>query len=247
VHRLAAAGCQFAKLLFMRRPILVIVALLVFITARSQKTEIRAGFSSGLFSFSGSSATSHSFFNYSQSLGITYTNDPYGSNEGFSYGLVADMQRIAKNNFIMGFGLAWEKLRSKQLIDAVSGYSTNNAKGTTYLEFNFINTNPFAGYRIHSGAVSIDIVGGFDIAFCVKAREEGKATASDGKAFRSSLDRKTITTDIRPRIQAATTYKRTGIYFGYSIGLPDYMKNYIGGNPDAHSRLLRFGITYQLK
>ena len=48
------------------------------------------------------------------------------------------------------------------------------------------------------------------LAFCLTAEENGNATAENGTTYSTSLDRKTTTTDIRPRLQISTGYKNYG-------------------------------------
>ena len=95
--------------------------------------------------------------------------------------------------------------------------------------------------------IHLDITGGVDLAYCLSAKENGSATATDGTIFTTNTDRKTITTDIRPRIQGTFSYHKAGIYIAYSHGFGNYMDGYIGGINEAYARLLRFGISYQLK
>jgi len=85
------------------------------------------------------------------------------------------------------------------------------------------------------------------LAFCLTAEENGNATAENGTTYSTSLDRKTTTTDIRPRLQISTGYKNSGIYLGYSFGQSNYKAGYVGGTNEAYAEFLRFGFTYLLK
>jgi len=94
----------------------------------------------------------------------------------------------------------------------------------------------------------MDVTGGLDLAYCTKAMEKGEAKASDGETYKAATDRKTIDLDFRPRLQVAASYKRNGIYAGYSFGLVDYKSGYRGGVANnAYSRLFRFGLTWRLR
>jgi len=226
-------------------------AIFIFTNCYGQKTEYRLGFSSGLFSFSGVSAEKISFINYSVNYNIAYTNNPYGSQQGFCYGFSGNLKRILKNNFVFGIEAGYERLRSKISIDRVVNYdgiltTQYLVDGKTFLDFSFINLEPFAGYRIISNKSSFDLTAGIDIAYCLDAEEKGEATGANGTTYKTSEDRKTISIDIRPRLQISTGYKNFGVYLGYSFGLPNYKSGYVGGTNEAYASFMRFGFTYLL-
>lgn len=221
----------------------------------AQKTEISASLNSGLFSFSGSGAEKTSSMNVSDPGREGYTNNPYGSKNGLSYGLSVKIQQVFKQKIIIGAGLGYEMLRSKISLNRVSitpydiGFTVqNNATGKTNLNSQFINLDIFGGYRFDHKKIRLDVTGGFDIAYCAKAMEKGKAKTTAGEIFTTSIDRKTTSIDFRPRLQLAASYKKVGVYLGYSLGLNDYKNNYIGiYNKYTYARLIRFGLTYRLK
>ena len=143
-------------------------------------------------------------------------------------------------------------MRSKISLNSVNGFDGTStfpkaASGETFLNSNSLNLNPFGGYRFNINKFPLDLVGGFDIGSLLDTREKGNATATDGVEYSTSLDRKTIKMDFRPRIQISTDYKKLGLYLGYSIGLVNYMEDYIGGVNEAYSKIIRFGLTYQIK
>ena len=240
-------------MLNMKNLILTITALLTLTIARGQKTEYRISLNSGLFSFAGRSASETSFINFfNDHTKSGYTNNPYGSKDGLCYGMSGNIQRVTKRNFILGMDLGYEILRSKISIVGVSGYTGTStfeysATGQTFLNYNFMNINPFFGYRIIEKPIILDITGRIDVAHCFKAQEEGNATDSNGTKYETFGDRKTIKSEVRPRIQISTYYKNFGLYFGYSYGLTNYMSDYRGGIFESYARLLRFGLTYQIK
>lgn len=236
----------------MQKLFFTIVFPLITTISYAQKTEIGISLNSGLFSFTGQSAETVSFINYSDQTKSGYTNNPYGAKNGLCYGFSGSVKRISKKNIIAGLDLGYEVLRSKILINEISGYTGNStynydAKGQTCLKYNFINLHPFLGYRFTSNNIIIDLTGGFDIAYCLKAKEAGNATSATGIKYETSIDRKTIKTDIRPRLQIATNYKKAGVYIGYSPGLANYKSRSLGGTNECYARLVRFGLTYQVK
>lgn len=236
----------------MQKVFLTFLTLLFLVNAFGQKTEVRMTLSSGLFSFTGQSAEATSVINYSDYTKSGYTNNPYGSEDGLCYGLSGNFKRVSKRNFIAGLDLGYEKVRSKISINGISDYTgtstyESNATGQTFLNYSFINLTPFMGYRFPLHTISLELTAGIDIAYCLKAREDGKATATNGTEYETSVDRKTIKIDIRPSIQISTNYKKFGLFAGYSFGLVNYKSGYIGGINECYARLFRFGITYVLK
>lgn len=236
----------------MPKIILTIIGLCFLKISYGQKTEFRISLNSGLFSFTGKSAGSISFINYSDEGKSGYTNNPYGSKNGLGVGLSGNIKRISKRNFILGVDLGYELLRSKIQINGISGYSGNStynldAKGETFLNNQFINLAPFVGYRLSANKINLDFTGGIEIGYFLSSRENGSATASDGTTYVTSVDRKDIKIDIRPGIQLAANYRKVGAYVGYSFGVSNYKSGNIGGSNACYSRLSRFGLTYQLK
>lgn len=226
--------------------------ILISITAFGQKTELKLSFNSGLFSFTGAAAENNTFINFDDKGYYGYTNNPYGSKNGLCYGLSGNIKRVTKRNLILGFDLGYEVLRSKILIDRMSFYTDNStyqseATGESFLKYSSINLYPQIGYRFNTIPVSFDVTGGFDLGYCLKATEKGNATLWNGAIYITSVDRETIKTDIRPRLQVSTNYKKAGFYVGYSYGLANYLSGSKGGSPEAYARLIRFGLTYKLK
>ena len=114
------------------------------------------------------------------------------------------------------------------------------------LNFNFINLHPFAGYRLRVKPLTADITGGIDLGYCQDARENGYAESIKDLVVTTSVSRKTISFDARPRLQLSFGYKKYGAYLGYSVGLVNYKSGYIGGVNECYSRIMRFGISYRL-
>lgn len=236
----------------MKKIIYTIFTTFLLTAACGQKTELQFQLNSGLFSFSGKSAENSSFINYSDQNKSGYTNNPYGSKSGLSFGVSGNIKRLTKNRLLFGTEIGFEILRSKTRITEISGYTGSTtynygANGQTFLNYYFLNLHPFIGYRIMAGNLPFDLTAGLDIGYCIDAKEKGKATATNGMLYETSVDRKTIKSDIRPRFQIATRYNKIGVFCGYSIGVTNYKPGYIGGTNECYARLLRFGLTYQLK
>ena len=119
--------------------------------------------------------------------------------------------------------------------------------GQTILSNHFVNASPYLGYRIDSKTVEFDLTAGLEVSYLLGVRERGKAV-SNGAIYRTSQARDTgINFDVRPKLQLSATHKKVGLYVGYAHGLPNYLPGYDGGNLEARSRLIRFGIVYKIK
>jgi hypothetical protein len=236
----------------MRKALLLLLTLLSLSSLSAQKTDFGLPLNSGLFSFAGRSATSTSAINSDADLPASnYTNNPYGSRVGFCDGLSAELKRVTRERLLLGVSIGYEALRSRlditsiNVFNGVDAYSLA-AHGHTVLTSNFINLFPSVGYRFLPGKISVDLTVGLDFGYCVSADENGKAAATNGATFSTSQGRKTISTDVRQRLQISIGFHKTAVYVGYSQGLSNYLAGYVGGTNDAHSRILRFGLQYWL-
>jgi hypothetical protein len=235
------------------KQVFLTMSVLLFLTSVSgQKTEFNGAMNSGLFSFSGLSSRGTTSINWDDRTNSGYTNEPYGSKSALCYGFSFNVKRVTKRNLLFGIDLGYETLRSKISIDRIDGYTgfstyQYNATGKTFLNSDFLNLNPFLGYRIYSKNISFDLAGGFDFGYCLKGTENGNARASNGIKYTTSGDSKSGIIDIRPRFQFSASYNKLGLYAGYSYGLLNYMMWVKGdGIWEVYSRDLRFGITYQI-
>jgi hypothetical protein len=226
--------------------VFLLLSSLIPLSLQAQDLELHANLNSGLYSFHGGGTTAVSRINFA-----TYTNNPYGTRGGLSYGLSFDLKKTTRSKFIYGADLGYEMLRSKVKLDYsdVIGDIASSFAGRTYLNTSFINLFPFLGTRFNSQRRPIDLVAGLDIGYILSANEDGDAKSTDNAQFHieTSGDRKTLNTDFRPRIQLSTSFDRIGCYIGYSYGLKSYKGGMIGSSPEAYARMLRFGLSYRLK
>jgi hypothetical protein len=215
-------------------------------TSRAQQLEVRASLNSGFYSYRGNGAESVSRID-----DVAYTNNPYGSKGGLSYGLSLNIRQVMKSNFIFGADLGYEMLRSKVKLEYfdVIGDIASDFEGRTYLNTSFINLFPYVGGRFTVSQQPFDIVGGLDVGKVLSSKENGDAKSIDNSQFhiQTSVDRKRLKTDFRPRIQLSTDFERTGVYVGYSHGIRNYKAGLQGITVDAYSRMLRVGLTYRIK
>lgn len=224
---------------------LLLSSLLISLSSKAQQLEVRTSLNSGFYAYRGNGAESVSRIN-----GTTYTNNPYGSKGGLSYGLSFNIRKVAKSHFIFGADLGYEMLRSKVKLDYfdVIGDIASDFRGKTYLNTSFINLFPYLGGRFKINQQSFDLVGGLDMGYVLSSREKGDAKSIDNSQFHieTSVDRKYIKTDFRPRIQLSTDFDKIGLYVGYSHGLSNYTANLIGRDAETYSRMWRVGLSYRL-
>lgn len=211
-----------------------------------QKTEYSFHLNSGGSAYRGPSAESASAINLSDTNIASYTNNPYGKQLGFSYGLAGQVQRVTRKHMLVGMQAGYEVLQSRVSIANISSRGFNTATtGHTTLANQFINAHPFLGYRVALNAVAIDLTAGPELGFLRRSHEEGKATAQ-GQTYTTDLDRTHPNTDVRVRLNLAAYYKHVGLTLGYSRGLTDYQGNYVGGLNGVYSQVFRAGLAYRI-
>jgi len=236
----------------LNRHFLIVITLLVSVQfSYGQKTEINFNVYSGLFSFRGDGATSNStIISYPLlTTPTTYTINPYGKRSEFSYALELQGQRISRRKNIWGLGISFEALTCKVNIYkiGVSGdpaYLEYAANGETKLKNTFVTLNPFAGHRYLYRKITLDLLSGLDLAFCLKSKEVGNATANNKDYVTAENTKTKPSIDFRPRIQLKTQINKFGFLAGYSLGLTNYQSL---NNVKAYNSFLRLGLSFQLK
>lgn len=222
-------------------------------TAQAQSTEFTLHATSGYFGYRGKSATGTSFINNADIAPQSgYTNNPYGNRFTLSYGGAGQVQRITSHRLVLGAQVGYEWLRSRvEINEYYASYSLSQppmpATGHTILNSRFINTHLFAGHRFALGPVSLDATVGPELALLRGRREKGEASGG-GTTIRTNRTRHTsVTTDLlRARANLTAYYQRLGLSVGYSSGLLDQKRGYVGGTNDLYSQMLRVGLAYQL-
>jgi len=241
---------------------LTLLCLLAVTGLFAQKIELSVQANSGLFHYSGKSATKQSFILATNPNSGNYTNNPYGNNNGFSYGGYLQAQLVSKGGFIAGAQAGYDVLRSKADITGVvpvynieylpyANYTAPqpvSANGQTYLKSEFINFSPYIGYRIKTAKIKIDLMPGLDFGFSLSSREKGKAITADGSktTYQTNVDRGKTPDDVRLKFGAAAIYNRFGLTASYAHGITNYESKMIGGSPEAHSELVRLGLSYRI-
>jgi hypothetical protein len=242
----------------MKTTLLTLISLFSLTQLFAQKFEVSIQANSGLYHYDGKASASVSSINQGSTDKENYTNNPYGSKNGFSYGGDIQGQYVSKCGFITGLQAGYEVLRSKVDINSYvpsyfyvffTNYSTYQipVKGQSFLQNQDININPYIGYRLQAKKIKIDMMPGIDLGFNISSYDKGKAVDSAGNVYRTNLKRLDAPTDVRLKFGIAATYKRFGITAAYAHGLTNIAKNLSSDSSyEIHSELLRFGITYRI-
>lgn len=230
-----------------RKAQLLALCLLLFspLFSAAQQTELSVHLNSGFFYYGGNGATPVSRINYT-----TYTNNPYGSKPGFSYGLSFDVRKVTQSNFILGADVGFEMLGSKVDLkySDVIGDIAADFEGRTYLNTSFINLFPYLGKRYIIKEKAFDLIAGVELATGASAKENGDARSiPDAFHIETSRDRTNLKTDLRPRIQVSANINEIRVYAGYAHGLMNYTGNYDGLSMGTYSRMWRIGAGYILR
>ena len=251
----------------MKKIALTLSLLFILTNLFAQKIELSVQASPGLFHYSGKSTTATSFILQGPNDQSSYTNNPYGSKNGFSYGGSLQAQLVSKGGFIIGLQAGYDVLRSKVAINSVyPNYielaSANSfitdvapfpAKGASYLKNQLINVSPYIGYRITGKKISVDLMPGIDIGFSTSAYDKGSATTTTGTptTYKTNREITNVPTDVRIKFGAALNYSRYSLVASYAHGITNYESRMIGdGAPvpsyEANSELFKLGIGYRI-
>ena len=228
---------------------ILIFSLAVVLTSiiSGQTNEFSEQFSSGLFSFAGSSSTKSSILY----LGGPSTINPYGRGSSFSYVFGLQVQRITRSNFIFGLQACYESLSSKVKV-VYAEYDPHSAgfnvsDGKTILNNQFFSFHPFLGKRIKLiNWLTSDLTLGTDLGVYLNSREHETGTMNNVKYDYYYALPNNPNLDIRPRIEFTNYYKKFGLTIGYSLGLTNYENTgEWGAGNKAFSRMIRFGLAYR--
>jgi hypothetical protein len=231
---------------------LLLTALSFFFVTQllAQKIETSFALHTGLMHFAGPSATSSTAINkgFTNTSTLNYTNNPYGSKNGFGFGIDIQAQLVTKNQFIAGLQIGTEILKSKVDITGINNGATpvpSKAEGSTNINNHYINLNPYIGYRLPLPKVKLDILTGLELGYITSSNEKGSAKADNGATYKTNRDTKTVSVDNRLKFGLAAHYDRVGLTATYAHGLTNYLGSMIGSvNPSAHTEVIRIGISF---
>ena len=246
----------------MKKIILSLFILFLFMQSYGQGIEWSFLANSGLYRYSGNYTVSSTFL-----VGVVpgtkdgYSNNQYGHLYGFSYGAGFQAQYVSKGGFIFGLQTVYDVLRSKENIDHIyrgdlyleDYYLANNgatpATGHAFLTSQDFNINPYIGYRVKTKKLKIDLMPGVDMAYNVSSYRSFNAKDNAGNHYQASNYAGTGPADFRLRFGAAAWYKKYGFTASYAHGLKNFTEYILNDNPSAQytrSELIRFGLAIRL-
>lgn len=235
---------------------LLLISLLTARLGYGQSTEYSLHFNSGFSAYRGSGAAGDgSVITVPDPLDVflisdredPYTENPYGTTLGLSYGLAAQVQRVTAKGSVWGLQTGYEVLRSRARIHNVFDQHDFGSSSTGYTSlFNHgITAHPFFGHRFAVKSTHLDLTAGPEVSFLLRSHEKGEAK-TDYSTFSTSLDHGHPDLDVRARVNLTTYYKHIGLALGYSHGLTNYRKNQVGVVGEAYLQAFRLGLIYRL-
>jgi len=103
----------------MKHLILIFITLILLTNVFGQNTEFRASMNSGLFSYTGLSATGTSSIYCDKYTKSGFIDNPYGEKSGLCYGFSFNFKRLSRMDHFWGLDLGYEILRSNVSINKV--------------------------------------------------------------------------------------------------------------------------------
>jgi hypothetical protein len=233
---------------------LTLISFFILTAVHAQKIELSVQANATLFHYSGKSATAETYINTADH---PYTNNPYGTKGAAGYGAALQAQYVAKGGFIVGLQAGYDLLRSKVNIYGVtplfylydaSGYQLNPAKGESHLTNRLINISPYIGYRLNIKNVKLDLMPGLDLGFNLSAYDKGTATTNGSSgSLKTDYKESNVPTDVRLKFGVAAGYQKFGVTASFAHGVSNYLSKLDGApSSEAHSELLRFGLSYRI-
>lgn len=235
----------------MKKLIPIFVFFIASLSGYAQTTELSARLNTGFFYFSGESVNSTTLIWYDLSKEVVKPIKPFGDQHTPSFGLSVNLNRVTKSRFRFGIDAGFEVLRSKTSVNEVALTDGINstfeaAQGRIITNYSFLNFNPHIGYRLKIKSFNVDFDLGIEIAYGLSSVDRGKVN-TNARTLNFEWGRKTIKTDYRERYQLTISKNKIGAYIGISGGVENYHPRVIGGPYGALSRMIRFGLIYQLK
>jgi hypothetical protein len=232
---------------------LLLICLCCTTYAYGQQLETRISINSGVSRFGGQNAAqTTAVTRYGSGAQTYYNNNPYGSRYNLTYGGSLQVQLVTPSHFLLGAQVGFEQLRSSIQIDQVNGHPSSSsslaqpADGASTLMANYMNLQPYLGWRIGAEKFDIDVTFGSDVGFGQKLQEEGQVTLEDGTKLKAAREYSKMNADIRPRLGLAAHFGPLSASVSYAYGLTDYAGGQSGGNTGAYMRVLRVGMLYRL-
>ncbi|MBD1397660.1 hypothetical protein H9Q13_10820 [Pontibacter sp. JH31] len=237
----------------MKKVYLLLLAFGCVSAAYAQKMEYSAQVNSGLSRFGGESSAGTTTMVINDTWGSPpRVTNPYGSRYSVAYGASLQAQFVSASGFLLGTQAGYEQLRTRAKIDKAFGYMshsssmTHPADGKAVIITDYINLQPYIGWRVKQNPIDLDLTLGSDIGFSQKIKERSEATLEDGTEFKIRKDRSESITDFRPRLGITGYHGHFGVSVSYAHGIKNYRANLDGANMKLYTRVLRVGLLYRL-
>lgn len=231
----------------MKKVILSFLLVLSIIELKAQSFEISAQANTGLSHYTGAGTVSSTFLNADEQSHTGYPNGT-GNRNAVIFGADIQWQYIAKCNFIFGIQTGYEALGSKIDITSINSPGTP-ATGTFTDHLNYINLNPYFGYRFKLSRIKLDVMPGLDFALGIHGSETGKAVTNDNVTYTANDINGTTRSDVRLRLGLAAYYQKFGITVSYAHGLADFNSGALSDSvlPTLRVEVVRVGLSYRIK
>jgi len=230
----------------MRKIYLSLLFVFSIVIVKAQSSEFSVQANSGFSHYTGSGTVGSTFLNNAPQSHSGYPNGD-GNLNATIYGFDAQWQYIFKCNFILGLQAGYEAIGSKVNINGVDAEGGEiSATGSVTNRADYINVNPYIGFRFNINKVRFDIMPGLDLAFGVGSQQSGTIKASNGTYYNENDNFSSAKDDVRLRLGLAAYYKKFGITAGYSHGLVNFNADEFADKPVPALRInvIRIGISY---
>jgi hypothetical protein len=235
----------------MKKLLLTVLSGLMVTQVYAQKLETSFSIHTGLMHFAGPSSTPSIIIIAGTTNTPLYnsTNNPYGSKNGVGFGVDLQGQLVFKNRFIAGLQVGTELLKSKGDVNQVQtnfAPTVRQAEGFVNITNNYLNFNPYIGYRLPVPKMRLDVFAGAEFAYITNSDENGSAKAVNGNTYKINQDRKTVSVDNRLKFGVAAHYDRIGLIASYAHGLKNYLEPMMDGSSQkfgAHTEVMRLGVS----
>lgn len=237
----------------MKKVYLLLLALGSATLSFGQKVEFGLQLNAGASVFAGESASETSAITVADAGPTSfYTHNPFGSKPSPAFGASLQLQRVGEGGFILGAQAGVEQLRSMVKINKAYVADGNalpteqEADGESTVKADFIQFQPYLGWRLLRGSFDLDLTVGTDVGFGRKMQSEGEATLEDGSSYETAYDFSKPRTDFRPRVGLTLYRGHIGLSASYAHGLTNYKSEWDGNNPELFLRAARLGLLFRL-
>jgi hypothetical protein len=232
----------------MKKAILSLLFIFSILQLKAQSLEVSVQAGTGVSHYVGAGTVSSTVLNINGQQHTGYPNGDGNRNATIFSGDI-QLQYAFKCNFILGLQMGYEALGSKVDITGISTNPLTPATGSFTDRLNYINLNPFVGYRFNLKNVSLDVMPGLDFAIGTSGKQTGKAIADDNVVYNSSSLNGKPDADVRAKLGLAAYYKKFGITASYSHGFVDFNSGLLADGPVPSMRIeiFRLGLSYRIK